>query len=62
MALGTSAAMEFVALYDACVLYPAPRRDRLVRLANTGVVRAPWSAAVLDERSPPPSAPVRGRS
>jgi hypothetical protein len=31
------------------VLYPAPLRDLLVRLANTGVVRARWSAAILDE-------------
>ncbi len=36
--------MAFVVLYDACVLYPAPLRDLLVRLANTGVVRARWSA------------------
>jgi hypothetical protein len=31
------------------VLYPAPLRDLLVRLANTGVVRARWSAPILDE-------------
>ncbi len=31
--------MAFVVLYDACVLYPAPLRDLLVRIANTGVVR-----------------------
>ena len=41
--------MAFVVLYDACVLYPAPVRDLLVRIANTGVVRARWSAAILDE-------------
>ncbi len=41
--------MAFVVLYDACVLYPAPLRDLLLRLANTGVVRARWSAAILDE-------------
>jgi predicted nucleic acid-binding protein len=41
--------MGFVVLYDACVLYPAPLRDLLVRLANTGVVRARWSHAILDE-------------
>jgi predicted nucleic acid-binding protein len=41
--------MAFVVLYDACVLYPAPLRDLLVRLANTGVVRARWSATILDE-------------
>ena len=41
--------MAFVVLYDACVLYPAPLRDLLVRLANTGIVRARWSEAILDE-------------
>jgi hypothetical protein len=41
--------MAFVVLYDACVLYPAPLRDLLVRLANTGIVRPRWSAAILDE-------------
>jgi hypothetical protein len=41
--------MAFVVLYDACVLYPAPLRDLLIRLANTGVVRARWSATILDE-------------
>ena len=41
--------MAFVVLYDACVLHPAPLRDLLVRLANTGVVRARWSAAILDD-------------
>jgi hypothetical protein len=41
--------MAFVVLYDACVLYPAPLRDLLVRIANTGVVRARWSDVILDE-------------
>lgn len=41
--------MAFVVIYDACVLYPAPLRDLLVRLANTGVVRARWSETILDE-------------
>lgn len=41
--------MAFVVLYDACVLYPAPLRDLLVRLANTGIVRARWSKPILDE-------------
>jgi predicted nucleic acid-binding protein len=31
------------------VLYPAPLRDLLVRLANAGVVRARWSEAILNE-------------
>ena len=41
--------MSFVVLYDACVLHPAPLRDFLLRLAHTGVVRARWSAAIVDD-------------
>jgi len=41
--------MAFTVVYDACVLYPAPRRDLLLRVAMTGVVRARWSDAILDE-------------
>ena len=32
--------MAFIVLYDACVLYPAPLRALLVRIAKTGIVRA----------------------
>jgi predicted nucleic acid-binding protein len=41
--------MAFVVLYDACVLYPAPLRDLLLRVAQSGVVRARWSDEILDE-------------
>ena len=41
--------MAFVVIYDACVLYPAQLRDLLVRIANTGIVRACWSEEILDE-------------
>lgn len=41
--------MPFVVLYDACVLYPAPVRDLLLRIATTGIVRARWTEAILDE-------------
>jgi len=41
--------MTFVVVYDACVLYPAPLRDFLLRLARTGVVQARWSEEILDE-------------
>lgn len=41
--------MAFTVVYDACVLYPAPLRDLLVRLAQTGVFRARWTEAILDE-------------
>lgn len=40
---------NFVAVYDACVLYPAPLRDLLVRLALTGLFRAKWSSQIHDE-------------
>lgn len=41
--------MALVAVYDACVLHPAALRDTLIRLALTGLVRARWSDAILDE-------------
>ncbi len=41
--------MAFVALFDACVLYPAPLRDLLMRLARTGLFRARWSAEIHAE-------------
>ncbi len=40
---------SFTALFDACVLYPAPLRDLLMRLAMTGLFRACWSTAIHDE-------------
>lgn len=41
--------MAFVAFYDACVLYPAPLRDLLIRLARTDSFRARWSDGGNDE-------------
>ena len=41
--------MAFVVVYDACVLYPAPVRDLLIRIANAGIVRARWTDRILDE-------------
>lgn len=41
--------MAFVVVYDACVLYPAPLRDLLIRLAQKGMFRARWSEQILDE-------------
>jgi predicted nucleic acid-binding protein len=40
---------SFTALYDACVLYPAPLRDFLIRLARRGLFRARWSAHIHEE-------------
>jgi hypothetical protein len=41
--------MARVVLYDACVLYPAPLRDLLMRLALTGLFRARWTEEIHDE-------------
>lgn len=39
----------FTAIYDACVLYPAPLRDFLVRLGQTGRFRARWTTQIHHE-------------
>lgn len=41
--------MRFVVVYDACVLYPAPLRDFLIRLATTGLFAARWSDQIHAE-------------
>ncbi|MGM0552510.1 MAG: PIN domain-containing protein, partial [Pseudomonadota bacterium] len=41
--------MRFVVIYDACVLYPAPLRDFLIRLARTGLFSAKWTDDIHDE-------------
>ncbi len=40
---------SFTVIYDACVLYPAPLRDFLMRLALTDLYRAKWTDAIHDE-------------
>ncbi|AFY35557.1 PIN domain-containing protein [Calothrix sp. PCC 7507] len=40
---------NFTAIYDACVLYPAPLRDFLMRLAVTDLFRARWTDAIHSE-------------
>lgn len=40
---------RFTVVYDACVLYPAPLRDLLMRLALTDLYRARWSNQIHDE-------------
>ena len=37
------------ALFDACVLYPAPLRDLLVELAYRRLIRARWTAEIHEE-------------
>jgi hypothetical protein len=39
----------FTAVYDACVLYPAPLRDFLMWLSLSGRFRARWSREIHDE-------------
>lgn len=41
--------MALCVVYDACVLFPAPLRDLLMRVAHAGLVRARWSDNILDE-------------
>ena len=41
--------MTFVVIYDANVLYPSTLRDVLIRLAQTGLIQAKWTEAILDE-------------
>lgn len=41
--------VTFTALYDACVLYPAPLRDLLMWLSISGLFRARWTEGILDE-------------
>lgn len=41
--------MAYTVIYDANVLFPAPLRDLLIRVALTGVVRARWTNEILDE-------------
>lgn len=44
-------ASAFTAVYDACVLYPAPLRDLLLRLGAAGLFRARWSKEINEEWS-----------
>jgi predicted nucleic acid-binding protein len=37
------------AVYDANVLYPAPLRDLLIRLAQAGLVRGRWTETIHEE-------------
>ena len=40
---------HFTAVYDACVLYPAPLRDLLMHLAMSNLFRAKWSDEIHEE-------------
>ena len=39
----------FTAIFDACVLYPAPLRDLLIQLATTELFRARWTDEIHGE-------------
>ncbi|MBL7685722.1 MAG: PIN domain-containing protein [Deltaproteobacteria bacterium] len=41
--------MRFVVLFDSCVLYPAPLRDFLIRLATSGLFAAKWTDEIHNE-------------
>ena len=41
--------MALTVVFDACILYPAPLRDLLLRLAVEELCRARWSDEILDE-------------
>lgn len=40
---------RFSVIYDACVLYPAPLRDTLMRLALTDLFKARWTDQIHEE-------------
>ena len=40
---------RFVAVLDACVLYPAPIRDLLLHLASVGLYTPKWTETIHDE-------------
>ena len=41
--------VNFTAVFDACVLYPAPLRDLLMSVAMTEQFRAKWTEEIHDE-------------
>ena len=41
--------MRYTVVFDACVLYPAPLRDLLLRLSITGLFSAKWTDQIHDE-------------
>ena len=40
---------DFIILFDACILYPAPVRDLAIRLAVAELYRAKWSNKIHGE-------------
>ena len=48
---GKEPTLTFTVLYDANALYPMSLRDLLVRVGQTTLVRARWTAEIMDEWS-----------
>ena len=42
-------ALRYIAVYDACVLYPAPLRDFLMWIALSDIFSAKWTNKIHDE-------------
>ena len=42
---------NFIAVLDACLLYPAPLRDLLLSMADEGLFKPKWSVEIQDEWS-----------
>ena len=40
---------QFIVIYDSCVLYPAPLRDLLMRLALTDLYHIKWTQEIHKE-------------
>lgn len=40
--------MRYTVIFDACVLYPAPLRDFLLRLSTTGLFSVKWTDQIHD--------------
>lgn len=40
---------NFIAILDACVLYPAPVRDLLLSFADVGLYKPKWTSEIQDE-------------
>ncbi len=40
---------DFIVLFDACILYPAPVRDLAIRLAVSELYRAKWTNKIHEE-------------
>jgi hypothetical protein len=49
MIWGINMPANFIVVFDACVLYPAPLRDLLMQLAAADLFQAKWTNEIHDE-------------